>query len=92
MTLKGVRFVLAVPDLAASAAFYQDVLGFEIREFVDHSYYGYFEIEDIDLYYQQVVARKVEVLKSLVSEPWGMREFAIRTIDGHRIMFGQNLD
>jgi hypothetical protein len=26
-----------------------------------------------------------------VSEHWGMREFLIRTVDGHRIMFGQDL-
>lgn len=24
-------------------------------------------------------------------EPWGMREFGVRTIDGHRIMFGQEV-
>lgn len=24
-------------------------------------------------------------------EPWGMREFGVRTIDGHRMMFGQEM-
>ena len=33
----------------------------------------------------------VEVTKALTSEPWGMREFGIRTVDGHRIMFGEEL-
>jgi hypothetical protein len=32
------------------------------------------------------------VIKPLKSEPWGMREFGIKTIDGHRIMIGQDLD
>lgn len=25
------------------------------------------------------------------SKPWGMREFGVRTPEGHRIMFGQEL-
>jgi hypothetical protein len=30
-------------------------------------------------------------VKPLASEPWGMREFGLRTVDGHRIMIGQDL-
>lgn len=55
------------------------------------AYFAYIEMDHIDVYYQQVLAAKAEVLKQLVSEPWGMREFLIRTVDGHRIMFGQDL-
>jgi predicted enzyme related to lactoylglutathione lyase len=62
------------------------------RELGDHSYFAYFEVDDIDAYYATVVAANGEILKKIVSEPWGMREFAIRTIDGHRITFGQDLD
>ena len=29
-----------------------------------------------------------EVTKSLRDEPWGMREFGLRTVDGHRLMIG----
>jgi len=32
-----------------------------------------------------------ELIKELRSEPWGMREFGVRTVDGHRIMFGQEV-
>ena len=35
MTIRRTIFVLAVPDLGRSAAFYRDVLGFEIREIGD---------------------------------------------------------
>src|SRR5262249_57684912 len=35
MTIRRTIFVLAVPDLARSSAFYRDVLGFEIREIGD---------------------------------------------------------
>ena len=31
-------------------------------------------------------------MKQLTDEPWGMREFGIKTIDGHRMMFGEDLD
>jgi Glyoxalase/Bleomycin resistance protein/Dioxygenase superfamily len=49
------------------------------------------EIDDLDGYHERLVAAKAEVLKAPVAEPWGMREFLVRTVDGHRIMFGQDL-
>jgi hypothetical protein len=30
-----------------------------------------------------------DIIKPLRDEPWGMREFGIRTVDGHRMMFGR---
>jgi uncharacterized glyoxalase superfamily protein PhnB len=57
-----------------------------------HSYFAYFVVDDVDDYYNTVTAKNVEVIKPLKSEPWGMREFGIKTIDGHRIMIGQDLD
>lgn len=57
----------------------------------DHSYFAYLVVDDADVYYQHVVAAGGKIIKPLVSEPWGMREFGIRTVDGHRIMIGQEL-
>lgn len=54
----------------------------------DHSYFAYLEVDDIDRLYETVIAKNATVMKNLRDEPWGMREFGIRTIDGHRIMFG----
>lgn len=54
----------------------------------DHSYFAYIEVDEIDGYFQQVKDAGADILKEPRSEPWGMREFAIRTVDGHRIMFG----
>jgi len=114
-------FVLAVPDLERSAAFYRDVLGCTVhtmgdpgwRMFVngscrimagecpdaiplvdvgDHSYFGYMVVDDVDEYLQRAHAHRVEIVKPLRSEPWGMREFGLRTIDGHRIMIGQEIN
>jgi len=33
----------------------------------------------------------VEVWHPLADKPWGMREFAIVTPDGHRIVFGETV-
>jgi hypothetical protein len=33
----------------------------------------------------------VEVWHPLADEPWGVREFAIVTPDGHRIVFGEEV-
>jgi len=115
--LRKPRYVLAVHDVERTAAYYRDVLGFEIldidapgwRFFVngdcyvmagecrdalpaaelgDHSYFAYIGVDAIDDYYRDVRARGAEEVKSIRNEPWGMREFGIRTVDGHRIMFG----
>jgi predicted enzyme related to lactoylglutathione lyase len=58
------------------------------HELGDHSYFAYLEVDDIERLYEAVTANGATVIKTLRSEPWGMREFGIRTVDGHRIMFG----
>ena len=58
------------------------------QELGDHSYFAYLEVDDIDRFYEAVIARGARVIKELRDEPWGMREFGLRTVDGHRIMFG----
>jgi catechol 2,3-dioxygenase-like lactoylglutathione lyase family enzyme len=118
--LKHPRYVIAVPDLARSAAYYRDVLGFQVREIGDpgwrfyqrddclilagecpdaippadlgdHSYFAYVLVEQIDAFFAEVSSRGAQFIKPLRNESWGMREFGIRTIDGHRMMFGTPL-
>ncbi|TFW17937.1 bleomycin resistance protein [Massilia arenosa] len=115
--IKNARYVIAVPDLERSAAFYRDMLGFTVHEignagwrfFVkdhcfimagecrdampvadtgDHSYFAYLDVDDVDALHAELSAKGVELVKPLRSEVWGQREFGIRTVDGHRIMFG----
>jgi len=62
------------------------------RELGDHSYFGYLVVDVVDEYYTRVVAENAEITKPLRDEPWGMREFGIRTSDGHRLMIGGSLD
>jgi predicted enzyme related to lactoylglutathione lyase len=117
-TISAARFVIAVPDLKASSAFYRDVLGFTIRaipdpgwlfyqsgectimagqcpdaippsQLGDHSYFAYLEVEEIDSLYQSVAGAGVKICKPISNEPWGMREFGLVTVDGHRIMFAK---
>jgi catechol 2,3-dioxygenase-like lactoylglutathione lyase family enzyme len=56
-----------------------------------HSYFGYFDVENIDELYKEFQLKEVEIPSKIEDKPWGQREFSVRTIDGHRIMFGQEI-
>jgi catechol 2,3-dioxygenase-like lactoylglutathione lyase family enzyme len=58
------------------------------RELGDHSWFAWIEVDDIDAFHDAVRAKGAEVISPPANEPWGMREFGIRTADGHRIRFG----
>ncbi len=62
------------------------------QELGDHSYFAYLIVDRIETYFNTVKQNGAAILKELRDEPWGMREFAIRTSDGHRIMFGYPTD
>ncbi|MGH7539544.1 MAG: VOC family protein, partial [Gemmatimonadota bacterium] len=47
----------------------------------DHSYVAYLIVEGVDELHEEVSARGAEVLSQPTSEPWGLREFSIRTPD-----------
>jgi uncharacterized glyoxalase superfamily protein PhnB len=111
--------VLAVHDLARSAAWYRDVLGCQTREpdpgnwtfcrlgavdfmlgrcpdampasdLGDHSYVAYLRVDDVEAFHDRAVGAGAEITKPLTEEPWGMREFALRSVDGHRFTLGQS--
>ena len=110
------HYVLAVPDVRASAAFFVDALGFRIvneppgwifvardncmimlgecpgqipaGELGDHSYFAYLRVDDADAFFAQVRAAGVQPTFRIEDKPWGMREFSVRTPDGHRITIG----
>ena len=64
----------------------------QASEIGDHSYFGYLVVDDVDNYHGIVTSKGAEIIKPLRSEAWGMREFGLKTIDGHRIMVGQDLE
>ncbi len=65
-----------------------DRSAFETR---NHSYFAYIDVKGIDLLYHEFNEKGVEILSTVADKPWGQREFAIRTVDGHRIMFGEGI-
>ena len=62
-----------------------------MSEAPDHSWFAYLHVRDAANLYNEIVKNGVEVWHELADKPWGMREFAIVTPDGHRIVFGERL-
>jgi uncharacterized glyoxalase superfamily protein PhnB len=56
-----------------------------------HNYFAYLRVDDVDAYFEQVRAKGADLLNEPSDKPWGMREFGIKTPDGHRIMLGQSI-
>ena len=54
----------------------------------DHSYVAYVTVDDVDALYGELVGRGAPIPAPPETKPWGMREFALRTPDGHRMTFG----
>jgi len=57
----------------------------------DHSWFAYLHVQDASGLYDEIVTNGVEIWHTLENKPWGMREFAVVTPDGHRIVFGEIL-
>lgn len=57
----------------------------------DHSYFAYVTVEGVDDLYRELAAKGVARVQEIGDKPWGMREFGIRTPEGHRMMFGERL-
>lgn len=60
-------------------------------EINNHSYFAYVDVENIDELYKEFKLKQVEILSDIEDKPWGQREFSIRTVDGHRITFGEEV-
>lgn len=117
--LHGVQPVLPVLDVAASAEFFHDVLGFEI-DFLEgdpptharvkvvgdwgHPIYIHLSLakpeavspsgeirlhvgRDLDGLFEAYRRLGAEVVFAPVSRPWGLREFAVREVNGHVLRF-----
>jgi len=57
----------------------------------DHAYFAYWEVDNIDALYKEFSDKGANMRHPPTDKPWGMREFPLQTIDGHRITFGQTL-
>ncbi len=61
-------------------------------ELGDHSFYAYIDVSDATAMFEEVRKAGAEIIAPLDDKPWGMREFALRTVDGHRIVFGEDIE
>ena len=58
----------------------------------DHSYFAYVGVDSVDELFEEFRARGLTPSQGPEDKPWGLRELAIETPDGHRIMFGQEIE
>jgi len=58
-------------------------------ELGDHSYFAYWNVEGVDDFYQELLAKGALLSSPPTNKPWGLREFTLRTLDGHRITCGE---
>jgi catechol 2,3-dioxygenase-like lactoylglutathione lyase family enzyme len=57
-------------------------------EIFPHDWFGYLETEDVDALRAEFVGRGAQCSEPK-EQPYGMREIVVTTVDGHRIVFGQ---
>ncbi len=55
----------------------------------DHSYFAHALVENIDEVYAELRERGADITQPIANKPWGLREFSVKTPDGHRITYGQ---
>ena len=56
-----------------------------------HSYFAYLCVDDAGGWFDELKSKGVEFSSQIEDKSWGMREFGVRTPDGHRIMIGQRI-
>jgi len=59
-------------------------------EIFPHNWFGYLETDDIETLRSELVGRGADCSEPK-DQPYGMREIIVTSIDGHRIVFGQEL-
>ncbi|MDA0207692.1 MAG: VOC family protein [Acidobacteria bacterium] len=58
-------------------------------ELGNHSYFAYWNVEGVDGLYEEFEAKGALLTSSPMNKPWGLREFTLKTPDGHRITCGE---
>jgi predicted enzyme related to lactoylglutathione lyase len=57
----------------------------------DHNYFGFVATDDVDGLQKEFAAKGAIILSDPSDKPWGWREMAVATPEGHRMMFAQHL-
>lgn len=58
-------------------------------ELGDHNYFAYLLVSNVDEYFEEVRRNGMEIHHALAVKPWGMKEFGVRSPEGHRVMIGE---
>jgi len=58
----------------------------------NHSYFAHVLVEDVDSIFAEFSAKGALLSSQPGDKPWGLREFGVKTPEGHRITFGQIID
>jgi catechol 2,3-dioxygenase-like lactoylglutathione lyase family enzyme len=58
-------------------------------ELGDHSYFGFFVSDDVDALHAEFETKGAIIRSGPADKPWGWREMAVATPEGHRMMFAQ---
>jgi len=61
------------------------------KDIGSHSYFAYLVVDDADGCYRMLAERGADLLSEIADKPWKMREFGVRTPEGHRILIGQRM-
>ena len=48
-------------------------------------------VKDVDAYYREISRRNAQPVSEPVNQPYGIREFGVRDINGVQIVFGQDV-
>ena len=59
-------------------------------EIFPHDWFGYLETEDVEALRAEFIGRGAQCSEP-INQPYGMREIIVTTIDGHRIVFAQEM-
>ncbi len=58
-------------------------------ELGNHSYFVYWNVEGVDELFKEFQAKGAILTSHPTNKPWGLREFGLKTPDGHRIVVGE---
>jgi catechol 2,3-dioxygenase-like lactoylglutathione lyase family enzyme len=57
----------------------------------NHAWFIHLIVDDVDRYHAELRARGAELLNAPTDRAYGLREFIVRTPDGHRLMIAQTI-
>ena len=52
---------------------------------------AYFEVPDVDALFVELRDRGADIVREPLDEPYGMRDFSVRDLDGYNLAFGSPL-